>query len=215
LPEFLARAVARVHRLGNGLVWTAAVLDEAAFVNLLASAHRVPRFLIMWESGHGSAAAISPESGPNFDEVVFLHSDSLVRARPSFPNWDRTYRATRTGWVLPVHAGECVGPAAFRDVHARRGDVLAAHSAIPMSWLVASHLEHIAKFSEQWHQRIVDRSQPAAVKRPWSPPLIYLTHMQVSRGELAWRLVQTHRVGNAIPPCLREHVVTWPDFVEG
>jgi hypothetical protein len=171
--------------------WSRPAILLDRFVNLLASAHRVPRFLIMWESGHGIAAATSPESGRILTKW-FLQADSMLE-RGQLSELDKLIaRLERAGAFLFALAN--VLDCHLRDVHARRGDVLAAHGAILCSWLVASPIEHVAEISERWHQALIDdHDQQREVSMTAAEDLP--DHMQVRGGELAWRLVQTHRLG--------------------
>jgi hypothetical protein len=181
------------------------------FVNLLASAHRVPRFLIMGESGHGSAAAISPESGRILTKW-FLHADSLLERCQLSELDELIARLDRAGVFLFVLAN--VLDCRLRDVHARRGDVLAAHSAILCSWLVASPIEHVAEISEEWHQAFIeDHNQQREATMAAADDLP--DRKQDRGGELAWRLVQTHQLGKEFRHAYEDHVVTCPPIVEG
>jgi hypothetical protein len=168
---------------------TPVLLDR--FVNLLASAHRVPRFLIMWESGHGSSAAISPESERILTK--WLRHAELLLERGQLSELDELIaRLDRAGSFLftLANALDC----GLRDVHARRGDVLTAHSSIICSWLDAAPIENIAEISEQWHQSVIEehnRRGKTAIAGADDLP----DHERDQSGELAWQLVQTHWLG--------------------
>jgi hypothetical protein len=180
----------------------AVVLDR--FVNLLASAHRVPSFLIMWEPRHGGAGEVSPESERILTKWL-NHADSLLLRGQRSELDELIARLGRAGVFLfeLANALDC----RIRDVHACRSDVLAAHSEIMSSWLEVSPIEDIVGISEQWHQAFVDdhnQQRDAAIATADDIP-----DRQQDRGsELAWRLMQTHRLGHEFRQVYEQHVCT-------
>ncbi|MFZ6864341.1 hypothetical protein ACO0K7_17055 [Undibacterium sp. Ji67W] len=97
----------------------------------------------------------------------------------------------------------------LRRRYASRSDVLAAHGEIMCSWLEASPIEHVAEISEQWHRSFIENHNQqcdAAIAAANDMS----ADQQNNGGELAWRLMQTHRLGKEFRQAYAQHISGQP-----
>jgi hypothetical protein len=90
----------------------------------------------------------------------------------------------------------------LRGKHASRRDVLAAHSKITCSWLEASPLGSVVEMSELWHQSFAEGLNPLGE----ATIAVDLSEGSQIEGEFAWRLMQTHRLGEEFRLAYRRYI---------
>lgn len=174
------------------------------YINLLASAHRVPSFLIM-RGGHVRSVGTSPVT-PESERILirWFARDSQLHERDQLAKLSHLTAALNRAGVFLFALANALDTA-LCQTYCNRRDTFLVHSAIMSTWLELSSIDNVAELSERWH-----RSLHGSLTEQFKMDHATADEMpsdQLDYGDkLAWQLIQTHRLGAKFRRAYSQHV---------
>lgn len=184
--------------------WSRLESQLTRYVKLIASAHRVPAFLILFDAKMRSVGErlISRESERIL--INWFRHDGQLHERGQFAKLDRLTADLSCANAFVFALANALDAALCR-IYSKRRDTYLVHSSIMSAWLESSSIDNIAELSERWHRSLqgnqseqFDKDHAAADEMPDD---------ELAHGDnLAWQLIQTDRLGAKFRRAYLQHV---------
>jgi hypothetical protein len=180
--------------------WKALERQFECYIHLIASAIRIPDFLILSNGGTRPIGAPFVSETHECILIRWFQRDSLLRLRNQFTKRDQLTKTLGTADVFLMAISD-----ALREKHhffiQRHFECNRLHLQIITSWLELVTLDEIAQLSLRWERKMATEKKIVYIEptfcdgKPSQQQDTTTFNWQDPGAELAWNLMQTNRLG--------------------